>query len=278
MLKKIVMKNGICTGVFCVLAVIISFAIYNMTHVLLTHFGVEQRLGGTVGRFLACIAILIIYNQIMDIKTLGMQKENFLKGLLTGGFLFFVLVANVFGSLNELSEYPVIMPALSLILIIIVEQIFVGIFEEFLFRGLVLNTILAKMKGDSFKNKIIAILLSSVLFGVIHFLNLFDTPELMNATIQQVCFAAFTGVFLGALYLRTNNIWVVAFYHTLTNIAGEMPAIFYDIPEAVVTEAATDVTVAAAVENIAMNLIFVVVGLFLARKLRPSISAPQENP
>lgn len=266
MLKKSVMKNWPLTGLFCVLTIIAFFTVYNITHVLLTHAGIEQRLAETIGRFLSSIGILILYNQMFDIKSFGIKKGNFFRGILTGGFLFIVTLVNLIFSLIEFSEYPVVVPSLYLIIIVFMEQVFVGIFEEFLFRGLILNTLLEKMKDNQLKSKIIAIVISSVLFGVVHFLNLINNPNMIYFSIQEVCFAIFTGIFLGALYLRSKNIWVVVFYHALIDLAGDFTIIFYAIPAG----ATADIPFADAMANILANTIFAFVGLFLARKLKES--------
>ena len=264
MLRKLVMKNWVCTGLFCVLAIIIYFAIYNITHILLTNIGVEQRLAETIGRLISSMGILILYNQILDIKSFGIKKEGFCKGIIIGGFLFIVTLVNFLLLLSEFSEYPVIIPSFYLIVIVIIEQICIGIFEEFLFRGLILNILLEKMKNNQLKSKITAILISSVLFGLIHFLNLFDNPNTINASIVEVCFATFTGIFLGALYLRTKNIWVVVFYHALVDLFSDLPIIFYEIP----INAAADMTFNDALINVLSNTIFIFAGFFLARKLK----------
>lgn len=264
MTRKWITENALHTGIFCIVAIILSFAIYNITHVLLTFCSVEIRLAESVGRLLASIAIVTFYISVFDRKSFGMKRQNFLRGILTGILMLFILIANVLVSMDELSEYPVIMPSLYLIIIVCLEQIFVGIFEEFLFRGLLLNILLEKTKHMQYKGMIWSLLLSSLIFGLIHLLNLFDTPELINSTIVQIFFGIFTGVFLGALYLRYRNIWVVVFYHALIDIASELPIIFYDIPAA--TEGGADMPFSAVIPNILANSVFLFIGLFLARK------------
>lgn len=263
-MKKVVMKNWFTTGVFCILAIVISFAVYNITHELLTHVHVEQRLAETIGRLLASIGIVLIYRRILDITSFGMQKQNLLSGMLTGGFMFVVLVLNALDSIGGLPENSIVMPSVYMIIIVIIEQIFVGIFEEFLFRGLVLNTLLAKMKHNGFKEKLVAIVVSSFLFGIVHLLNLFSEPQMINNTLAQVFYAVFIGIFLGALYLRTNNIWVVAIYHALVDVVSELPGIFCEPAEL----AAVDISVSDALLSAGANIVFVFVGLFLARKLK----------
>lgn len=264
MLKKLVMKNWIHTVLFCVLAITAYFSVYNITHILLTNVGVEQKLAETIGRLISSIGILVLYNQIFDIKNFGLNKENFFNGIILGGFLFIVTIINFLFLINDLSEYPIIVPSIYLIVIVSIEQVFIGIFEEFLFRGLILNTLLEKMKNNHLKSKIAAIVISSVLFGVVHFLNLFNDSNTLNDCFVDVCFATFIGIFLGALYLRTKNIWVVVFYHALVDLVSDLPVIFYEIP----IQATADMPFTDAILNILSNTIFIFAGIFLARKLK----------
>ena len=176
--------------------------------------------------------------------------------------MLFATLNNLASSLLEVAEYPAVSPSLYLIVIVIIEQIFVGVFEEFLFRGLVLNVLLAKIQNDRFKGKMEAIILSALFFGAVHLLNLFSEPRMLNATIAQVFYAAFIGIFLGALYLRINNIWVVVFYHAIYDIVSELPAIFHQIP----AQEMADISVSDAVITAAFAFIFALVGLFVARK------------
>lgn len=263
-MKKIIMKNWLFTGIFCVVAIIANFAIYNLLHELLTHIHVEQRLAETAGRIIASLGILAFYSKYFDIESFGIKKENFFHGLITGGFMALVSINNLAASILEFSDYPVIEPSLYLIFIVVIEQIFVGVFEEFLFRGLILNTLLKKLQSDQYKNKMIAIVISSLLFGSVHLLNLFSEPQMLYATIDQVFYASFIGIFLGALYLRTNNIWVVVFYHFIYDLVSELPVIFHEIP----AQGLVDETISVAVLNICANMAFVLAALFIARKLK----------
>lgn len=264
MMKKWITENALHTGIFCFIAIVLSFAIYNITHILLTNCAVETRLAESIGRLLSSIVIVLFYKQILNLKSFGMKKENFFRGILMGILMLFIIIGNVAIVIDDLSEYTIIMPSLYLIIMVIIEQIFVGIFEEFLFRGLILNTLLEKTKHLQYKGMIWSLLISSLLFGLVHLLNLFDNPEEINSTIAQTVGSIFIGVFLGALYLRCKNIWVVVFYHTLIDIATDLPAIFYDIPAS--TEGAADMPFSAVIPNILANSIFLFIGLFLARR------------
>lgn len=267
MKKEWIMKRLLYTILFCIAAIVLCFAIYNIVHVLLTALSVEGRLAETVGRIMACVVILLFYKKTFDMKAFGIRRENFWRGILTGGFMFAVIVANIPISIGDVAEYPAAAPSLYLILIILIEQIFIGVYEEFLFRGLVQNILLEKFSRYGHKGAVWAILSTSILFGAVHMLNLFDTPEIVRITIFQSVGAAFMGFFLGALYYRCRNIWVVVFYHAFIDTAGIFPTIFHTIPET--TGAVTDCTFAEMWLNIAANSVFLFVGLFL---LRPSKS------
>ena len=178
--------------------------------------------------------------------------------------MFLATLNNLAGAIIATSDYPKVMPSLYLIAIVIIEQILIGVFEEFLFRGLLLNILLEKMQRHRFKDKMAAVLISSILFGLVHLLNLFSMPQMVNATIDQVCYSIFIGIFLGVLYLRTHNIWVVVFYHAIYDMASELPVIFHDIP----AQSLMDQSVSEALLNIALSSLFAFVGLFMARKLK----------
>lgn len=264
MTKKWILKNPYYTAVFCIVAIFLNFAIYNVTHILLTNLSVESRLAETIGRLLASIGIFIFFKQTFDIKYFGLQKEGFFRGIFTGFFMFVIILANIPIAIEEVADYPAVKPSLYLIGIVIIEQLFIGIFEEFLFRGLIFNILLEKLNKYQYRGMIAALLLSSLLFASVHMLNLFDTPELLNTTIAQTVGALFMGIFLGALYLRSKNIWVVVFYHAFIDAAGELPNIFHKIPTS--TEMVTDDTLAGIGVNMLANSIFLIIGLFLVRK------------
>lgn len=275
MIKNWITKNALHTGIFCCLSIVLSFAIYNITHVILTHCSCDLRLAETIGRLLGSIAILFFFYHTFDIKDFGMKKENFFRGILTGFFMIILLVCNFLLALDTISQFPIKMPSLSLILLFLAEQLFVGVFEEFLFRGLILNTLLEKNKHLKYKGMMYSLVISSTLFGAIHMVNLFDTPELINSTIAQSIGAIFIGIFLGAVYLRSGNIWTVVVFHALIDIIADLPLILID-GNVSSSGTAEDIPFQSLILNILMNSVVLFAGLFLARKSK-SKYAQQEN-
>lgn len=88
-----------------------------------------------------------------------------------------------------------------------------GIFEEYLFRGLILGKLLKAFSGPS-RTKTIwyAVIVSSLLFGCAHATNI--AAQSIPDTIIQILNAAFMGGILAALYLRSGSIIVPMIFHS----------------------------------------------------------------
>ena len=104
-----------------------------------------------------------------------------------------------------------------LITVILYPFIVSGLFEEVLFRGLVLK-ILLKKTGSTKKGIINAFVISAVLFGAVHSVHLLWEAPL--AVFSSVVFATGGGFFLGAIYLRTKTLIVPILIHGLFNLSS----------------------------------------------------------
>lgn len=104
-----------------------------------------------------------------------------------------------------------------LILTLLLTTLFVGLFEEFLFRGCVFHGF------DSAYGPVIAVLASSVLFGAMHYVNWIAGQDFAQTT-SQVFHAAGGGVLYAALMLRTGSIWVPVILHGLWDTAVTLVA------------------------------------------------------
>ncbi|MDE7453341.1 MAG: CPBP family intramembrane metalloprotease, partial [Clostridia bacterium] len=156
--------------------------------------------------FLAVIAICFAaYRKI----PFTLQGKGLLKGLFTAGLvgLICAVMAFVF-SYNT----PDVTPSVSTVFGFVLYNLAIAFSEEFLFRGVIFTQML-----DSWKNKKgfiwIAIIVSSVIFGLRHLLNLVTAPQVVITTIGQVLFTFMAGFYLCAVYLRTRNIWICIIIH-----------------------------------------------------------------
>ena len=100
------------------------------------------------------------------------------------------------------------LPPTRLLVFIAINTVLVGLSEEWMFRGVLFRGLRTRLSTWP------ALLISSVLFGGVHVLNVFVTGQLFDSGIQAVA-ATLSGVVFMALLLRTGSIWVPIAYHAL---------------------------------------------------------------
>jgi membrane protease YdiL (CAAX protease family) len=175
--------------------------------------------------FLFLTFLLLLYFFKNFFKLFKLNKFDYLKFKNINKYLFYYLLFIIFGyiviyvfdgfiqtafKLENQSKYLfdfLKMVKLSNWEIILYIGIFGPITEEILFRGLLLK---------SFERKIgtlPALILSSLIFSSLHSLNLF-----------LEIFAV--GIFLGLIYIFTDNIWLNIFVHIFNNTVGALVYIF----------------------------------------------------
>ena len=95
-----------------------------------------------------------------------------------------------------------------------------GFTEEVLFRGIVLHLLEDKYGRTTRKNILKAMFVSSFLFGMIRFLNMFssENADMFKGMVQVLC--AFSGgLFFSAVYFRSRNIWCSVAIHGFWDFA-----------------------------------------------------------
>ncbi|MCU7709433.1 CPBP family intramembrane metalloprotease [Priestia sp. JV24] len=97
-----------------------------------------------------------------------------------------------------------------LVLILLTQTLVIAFIEEMVFRGFILNLLLAK----SYK---VAVLLSSFLFAFTHSLNMLSGQSVAN-TIFQILFAFVIGLVLALLIVNGQSIGVTIVFHGLNNL------------------------------------------------------------
>lgn len=96
----------------------------------------------------------------------------------------------------------------------------IGLFEETLFRGVVLRNLLYKTHATR-KALIICAIISSLIFGFVHVYPYFlegsyNMIGLIQVILKTIQCAAF-GFLLAALYIKTKNIWAIAIIHIIND-------------------------------------------------------------
>ena len=104
-----------------------------------------------------------------------------------------------------------------MVLLLFVECMMVGFFEEIAFRGVVFLGILKKNPENKLWS-FISIALSSVIFGLVHLVNLIEASP--SAVFLQMGYSALIGAMCAVILLKTANIWLCVVIHGLYNFAG----------------------------------------------------------
>lgn len=188
-------------------------------------------------------------------------RENILRVLCGGGVLMLLLrfKIGVFGKPNWCG-LPLIMPFalvavcnfpfvdcltgnVSLVREDLIWQfglycLLIGIFEEFLFRGLLFSIFLERYYQNR-KELFFAILFSSSIFGLIHLFNLFGGSG-VGPVLLQICYSFGIGAMLCMVLLCTGNIWFCVLIHAGFDFAGlfyEMlgNGLFWSVPTVIIT-------------------------------------------
>ena len=107
----------------------------------------------------------------------------------------------------------------------IIYYIGVSIVEELYVRGLLLNLI-EKICYKKKNNTIVAIILSSVIFGLGHIFGVLGQPILI--IITKVVWTIAMGLYFGAIYKKTNNLWLPIILHFIIDVCA-LPYCFTSI-------------------------------------------------
>ena len=152
--------------------------------------------------------VLILMLLFKNSYVFTQQSEKFSKGLFYG--LYYIIIAS-FITFSSFMAVAFKFNGYSL-LNVFVGCFLIGVAEEFLCRGWLLNEFLERY-GDSKKGVWYSIIISGIIFGLMHLGNISSFGQDIPETISQVLSTAGTGIFLGLIYYKTKNIWSVIFIH-----------------------------------------------------------------
>ena len=163
------------------------------TEILATGFG-------SAAGALAAILIFALWFRPDYKKAFSLQ--NFSKGLL---MMLPVLLIHFAGSAVSVVSFGA-----SSVLLAFLHALAPGFGEEAAFRILGISNYMRTIKTETGIKRIFWF--SSILFAAVHLSNLYAGADLF-ATIFQVIYCVGIGMILGAVYLRTGNIWVIMLAH-----------------------------------------------------------------
>ncbi|CEN54179.1 CPBP family intramembrane glutamic endopeptidase [Capnocytophaga canis] len=104
-------------------------------------------------------------------------------------------------------------------LLFLLSCLAVALFEELFFRVFIFNA-LKRMRYKSFK----LILITSIVFGLAHLVNFFNTDYEKLSVFNQVVFAFSIGLLLQSIYVKFKSITICIVIHTIINYFGTYKA------------------------------------------------------
>ena len=107
-----------------------------------------------------------------------------------------------------------------LVFLLALQCFFVGVFEETAFRGCVFMLILEKRHSTK-KDIFCSIILSSLVFGGIHVVNLFAGAGVVSVVLQ-LGYSFLIGAMCSVVLLVTKKLWLPILIHAVFNFAGAL--------------------------------------------------------
>ena len=105
------------------------------------------------------------------------------------------------------------LPFTPLVLLYLAYVLLIGLTEEYVFRGVLLPLIARSFKHHN----LVAVLLSSLLFGGLHLIN--STHISLTYVLPQILFALAIGTLFASLYVATNNLGLTILLHAATDLS-----------------------------------------------------------
>lgn len=110
------------------------------------------------------------------------------------------------------------------IIVGLLHMLGVGVREEVIYRGIIANSLALKYATEK-KGLRLTVIVSALVFGLIHITNIFHGVGLVGLLAQMI--SAFAGgLMFTAVYLRGGNIWVLMIIHALIDSAGMFVSTF----------------------------------------------------
>ena len=228
-------------------------------------YGVAEIITLLIPTLLICIAAILISMK----DKLVPSKTNFGQGLLLGLPMILIGVYAGINSIVDIGITELSNPGALKIITFVISTLFIGIQEEFLCRGVLLNLMMEKW-GRTRKGMIKSVFLSSVIFGLLHLAILVVYPGLVISATAQVLYASFVGVYFACIYIRCKNLYSVVLLHAFFDACVLLINILY-LPAALEVIRPTESTLADGLGSVVIWFPFVFIGLFLIRKKKMSV-------
>ena len=192
--------------------VFIEFFVGTIAGIICGHAGIDKTTGLAAGSIIGSLLALIIWFRFFSPEykwkpESGSWGKSF--KLLIPFLIYWVILFSAFGA------YAKGLPFGAISISALLTSIMAGAGEEVAFRE-VGTSYLARQWKDESKIVLMAVI-PAVAFSLIHLTNSVTDMDLVSV-LEQMLLTFFLGVFFGAVYIRTGNIWPLILGHSLHDI------------------------------------------------------------
>lgn len=159
---------------------------------------------------------MIVVGLIIGILYIYIFKINDLFSFSNSKMALILLSPSIIFIISNMLDIGFAIPTTAIGLVtVIISGFGPGIFEEVMFRGIVISYLMKFFRSSKY---IIAIVfVSALIFGIVHLFNgLLGAP--VDFTIFQFFYSFAMAVLFGAVYLRTGNLWIPIILHSINDI------------------------------------------------------------
>ena len=215
------LNNALFTALIVPLAFFVLLdTISILTELMFRSIGGEDSLLYQINDDIARLIIAGLLMLIMPIFFRGRCNFGFKGGLPKLGILLSLpaLIVPLWNILQiKLYDAPLV-AGTTAVFAAIVHGIGPGVSEEVFCRGFAASNLMRIWK-DKPNRIFLSVLVSGAAFGLLHAVNVIVTGDAFAAIIQ-VIYTAAIGIFYGAVFVRSRNIWGVIIMHTLTDVSA----------------------------------------------------------
>ena len=251
---------------YCLLTEVVFLAVLMVIPVLLVLLlvllgvdldGVDDYFLSSIQELLGALVAVFFLARTGKLDLLRRRGSGFFNGLLVGMYPLAMICYTLYSKL--LFGMPTDRPLRTgwQIAWYFIGMFMVGVAEEFLFRGVIAQTLLEHY-GASRKGIWKACLISGLFFGGAHLTNILSSAPF--GVLMQCVFAGSLGVLFAAIYFRTGNLWVLIFLHGATDAASLLAGGLYGTENMADAVSSYDPTMLLSV------LIYLIPTLFILRK------------
>ena len=217
--------------------------------------------GGAFKYFLSLLSSLGLCFALDKGIKFSLKNKNFLEGLFSYGLLGIICaVAAMVFSYSPIDHSTTPIKVIGYILYCLM----IAMSEEFIFRGMILHRFIQSKNGI-----FTAVIFSSLIFGIRHFLNLITMPNTVISTIGQVLFTFMAGFYLCAVYIKTDNIWICVLIHFMEDFSTGFWAL---VSSEAYASQNVDGEILQVVLLVVVHSIYIIFGVLMLKKDRKKLN------